>query len=70
MECKQRQRLAEEYFDALKRQKWISARLQAVRATGDPQLISVGEKQEDEAIEESYEAWEALNKHQCSGRCE
>ena len=45
MECKEKQRLTEEYFDAFKRQQWISQRLKSIRADADSQLISVGEKQ-------------------------
>ena len=70
MECKEKQRLTEEYFDAFKRQQWISQRLKSIRADGDPQLISVGEKQAEAATEECYDAWHALNEHQCSERCE
>lgn len=70
MECKEKQRLTEEYFDAFKRQRSISERLKALRAAGDPQIISIGEKQEDGAIEETYEAWDAVNRHQCSERCQ
>ncbi len=70
MECKEQQRLTEEYFDAFKRQQWISERLKALVTAGDPQAISIGEKQEEVAIEETYEAWEALNRHKCTERCE
>jgi len=50
--------------------QWISQRLKSIRADGDPQLISVGEKQAEAATEECYDAWHALNEHQCSERCE
>ena len=70
VECKEKQRLTEEYFDAFKRQQGISQRLKSIRADGDPRLISVGEKQAEAATEECYDAWHALNEHQCSERCE
>jgi hypothetical protein len=70
MECREKQRLTEEYFDAVRRQQRIRESLKALRASGDAQLISVGEKQEEAAIEEAYEAWEALNSHYCTERCE
>jgi len=70
MECKERQRLTEEYFEAFKRQQWISERLKALRGAADPQTIRVSEKQEEAAIEETYEAWTALNGHDCTERCE
>jgi hypothetical protein len=70
MECKEKRRLTEEYFDAFKRQQWVSQRLESIRADGNPQLISVAEKQAEAAAEECYDAWHALNEHQCSERCE
>src|ERR1022692_2368674 len=63
MECKEKQRLTEEYFDAFKRQQWISQRLKSIRADADSQLVSVGEKQGEAATEECYDAWQALNEH-------
>ena len=69
MECKEKQRLTEEYFDAFKRQQWIRQRLNSIRADADSQLISVGETQAEVATEECYDAWQALNEHQCSERC-
>ena len=70
MECKEKLRLSEEYFDALKRQHWIRQRLELIRTDGNPQLISVSERQADAAAEECYDAWRELNQHDCSGRCE
>jgi len=70
MDCKKKQGLTEEYFDALKRQNWISERLKALRAAGDVLAIRVGEQQEQAAIEETFEAWEAVNRHECSEECE
>jgi len=70
MECKEKQRLTEEYFEAFIRQQAITLRLNALRTEGDTQLISVAEQQSDIAIEECYEAWHALNEHQCSPQCE
>jgi hypothetical protein len=70
MECPEKQRLIDEYFEAFKRQQWIMHRLESIRADGGPQLISVGEKQAEAATEECYDAWRAMNEHQCSERCE
>jgi hypothetical protein len=70
MECKEKRRLTEEYFDALSRQQWMKDRLESIKAEGDPLQISDGEKQADSAVEECYEAWRALNEHECSERCE
>lgn len=66
MECKDKQRLVDEYFDAFKRQQWISQRLESIRADGDPQLTGAAEKQADTATEECYDAWRAMNEHECS----
>lgn len=70
MECKERLHLTEAYVGAFKRQQWISERLKALRTAGDPRAIGMGEKQEEAAIEETYEAWAAMNRHECTGRCE
>jgi hypothetical protein len=70
MECKERQRLTEEYFDALKRQNSVSKRLKALRAAGDQPGVTMGEAQETAAIEETYETWDAVNRHQCTEECE
>ena len=69
MECKQRQRLSEAYFDALQRHRRISESMAAIREVGDPRLIEVAEAQERVAIDETYEAWQALNQHSCSDEC-
>jgi len=69
VECKEKQSLIEEYFDALKRQQWMSQRLESMKADGDPQSVSVAEKQVEAATEECYDAWRAMNEHQCSERC-
>ena len=45
-------------------------RLVPVRGVADPPTIRVSEKQEEAAIEETYEAWTALNGHDCTERCE
>ena len=70
MECKVKQRQSEEYFDALKRQQWISDRLVGIRANGDPEAIAVGERQLELAIEDCYECWRNFNEHSCSAECE
>jgi len=70
MECKEKLRLSEEYFAALKRQHWIRERLELIRTGGNPELVSVGERQENAATEECYDAWREMNHHDCSNRCE
>jgi hypothetical protein len=70
MECREKQRLTEQYFDALKRQQCISEGLQVVRSGGDMSLTSILETQQEAAIEATYEAWRALNKHECSRGCD
>ena len=69
MECKEKQQLIDEYFDAFKRQQWILQRLESIRAEGDPPLILVAEKQADAATAECYDAWREMNEHECSERC-
>jgi hypothetical protein len=69
MECKERQRLLEAYFDAFKRQRRISESMAAIRDAGEPRLIEVAEAQERAALDETYEAWQALNQHSCSAQC-
>ena len=66
MECKERQELTEAYFDAFRRQQWITQRLVKIREEGDVASIQVAETQERVAIEESYDAWQAMNQHSCS----
>ena len=69
MECKEKQRLVDEYFDAFKRQQWMGQRLESIRAAGDSQLIHVAEQHVEAATEESYDAWRAMNEHECSEQC-
>jgi hypothetical protein len=69
MKCKERQRLLEAYFDAFKRQRRISESMAAIREAGEQRLIDVAEMQERAALDETYEAWQALNQHSCSDRC-
>ena len=69
MECKEKQRLIDEYFDAFKRQQWISQRLESIKVDGDPQSIRVTEEQTNAATEECYNAWRAMNEHECSEQC-
>jgi hypothetical protein len=69
VECKEKQRLIEAYFDAFKCQQWMGQRLEAMRADCDPHSLSVGEKQAQVVTEECYHAWRAMNEHQCSERC-
>jgi hypothetical protein len=69
MECPEKQRLTDEYFDSLKRQRWIRQRLESIRAEGDMQSIAVAEKQADTATEECYNAWRAMNEHNCDAGC-
>ena len=69
MECKEKQRLIEEYFDAFKRQQWTMQRLESIKADGDPQSIRTTEEQTNAATEECYNAWHAMNEHECSEQC-
>ena len=69
MECQEKQRLTDEYFDALRRQHWIRERLESIRAEGDAQTLGVAEKQADAATEECYDAWRAMNEHECVATC-
>ena len=70
MECKEKQRLIEEYFDTFKRQQWIMQRLESVRAEGDLRSIHATEMQSNIATEECYDAWRAMNEHECSEQCD
>ena len=69
MECQEKQRLSDEYFDALKLQKWIRERLELIREEGDAQSVEVAEKQADAATGECYDAWRAMNEHRCHAAC-
>jgi hypothetical protein len=69
MECEEKQRLTDEYFDALKRQQWIRDRLESIKAAADPQLIALAEKQAEAATDECYDAWRAMNEHECVAAC-
>jgi DNA polymerase I-like protein with 3'-5' exonuclease and polymerase domains len=69
VECKEKQRLIEDYFDSFKRQRWMSQRVESMKAAGDSQSVTVAEKQLEAATEECYDAWRAMNEHQCSKRC-
>jgi hypothetical protein len=69
VECKEKERLIEEYFDELKCQQRMSQRLESMKADGDPQSVRVAEKQTEAATEECYYAWRAMNEHRCSERC-
>jgi hypothetical protein len=70
MECREKQRLTKVYFDALIEQKAIMQKVEALKASDDPKMISIGETQVRVAIEECYEAWHALNGHRCTPECE
>ena len=69
MGCRTWQRLTNQYFETLKRQRWTTHRLYALRIRGDAEAIAVAEVQENVAIEEAYNAWQAVNGHRCSSRC-
>ena len=56
MECKEKQRLIEHYFDAFKRQQWTMQRLESVKADGDPQALRATEEQTNAATDECYDA--------------
>jgi hypothetical protein len=69
MECDEKQRLSDEYFDSLKRQHLIRQRLESIRDEGNAQTIALAEKQADAATEECYDAWRAMNEHHCNAAC-
>ena len=68
MECKEKQRLIEEYFNAFKSQQWLRQRLESMKVGGDLQAVRIAEKQAEVATDECYDAWRAMNEHQCSER--
>ena len=70
MDCKVKQRLVDEYFDVFKRQQWMGQRLATIRADGDSQSMHVAEQQAEAATEECYDAWRAMNEHECSEQCD
>ena len=65
MNCKKRLELSEAYYDALGRQPWISERLVKIRDGGDEQSVGTAELQEKIALDELYDAWQAMNHHSC-----
>jgi hypothetical protein len=69
MECEERAKLAQEYFDALDRQRKITAELKLLAENGSPELVKVAEIEAESAIEKAYEAWHAFNEHQSAHQC-
>jgi hypothetical protein len=69
MECEERAKLAQEYFDALDRQRKITAELKLLAENGSPELVKVAEIEAESAIEQAYEAWHAFNEHQSAHQC-
>jgi hypothetical protein len=41
----------------------------AGKAEGDAQTVGVAEEQSDAATEECYDAWRAMNEHECVATC-
>jgi hypothetical protein len=69
MECEERAKLAQEYFDALDRQRKITAELKLLAQNGSRELVKVAEIEAESAIERAYEAWHAFNEHQSAHQC-
>ena len=69
MECEERAKLAQEYFDALDRQRKITAELKLLAENGSRELVKVAEIEAESAIERAYEAWHAFNEHQSAHQC-
>jgi len=69
MECEERAKLAQEYFDALDRQRKITAELKLLAENGSRDLVKVAEIEAESAIERAYEAWHAFNEHQSAHQC-
>jgi hypothetical protein len=69
MECEERARLAQEYFDALDHQRKITAELKLLAESGRLELVKVAEIEAETAIEKAYDAWHAFNEHQSGHQC-
>ena len=69
MECEERARLAQEYFNALDHQRRITAELKLLAESGKLELVKVAEIEAESAIEKAYEAWHAFNEHQSAHQC-
>jgi hypothetical protein len=69
MECEERARLGQEYFDALDHQRKITVELKLLAENGKLDLVKVGEIEAEAAIEKAYEAWHAFNEHQSAHQC-
>jgi hypothetical protein len=69
MECEERAKLAQEYFNALDHQRKITAELKRLAESGSAELVKVAEIEAESAIEKAYEAWHAFNEHQSEHQC-
>jgi hypothetical protein len=69
MECEERARLGQEYFEALDHQRKITVELKLLAENGKVDLVKVGEIEAEAAIEKAYEAWHAFNEHQSEHQC-
>ena len=69
MECEERARLAQEYFNALDHQRRITAELKLLEESGKLELAKVAEIEAESAIEKAYEAWHGFNEHQSAHQC-
>jgi hypothetical protein len=65
VECKERQKLSDAYFDAFRQQRQIAERLGKIRESRDEASICAAETQEKVALDELYDAWQAMNQHSC-----
>ena len=69
MECEERARLGQDYFEALDHQQKITVELKLLAENGKLDLVKVGEIEAEAAIEKAYEAWHAFNEHQSAHQC-
>lgn len=69
MECEERDRLLESYFEALDQKRRIDSRLQEITESGAPEDIAVARRLSEAAIDDCYDAWHDLNTHQDDHSC-
>jgi len=69
MECEERARLAQDYFNALDHQRKITVELKLLAESGKLDLVKVAEIEAETAIEKAYDAWHAFNEHQSAHQC-
>ncbi len=69
MICADKERLFTESFEALEEQHRVLRQFAVVASFGNHEIATIAKRQSEVAIEESYDAWLALNEHQHSHRC-